>query len=153
MSHPTVTTIACESIVNSFSHFLMKGPFVCRVVCLIFKRPGQIVWKPQITKKIDHFDVRFYGKGIRGLSLICKRCLKKGKIAALRIDFKPGLALCLLVPSGAAKSIDDWLAHMIQPIIYFFEVAKLSVALSLSKLGVNVGELSNVWAFHAAIWL
>lgn len=36
---------------------------------------------------------------------------------------------------------------MIQPIIYFFEVAKLSVALSLSKLGVNVGELSNVWAF------
>lgn len=41
---------------------------------------------------------------------------------------------------------------MIQPIIHFFVVEKLSVALDVSKLGVNVGELSKVWAFHAAIW-
>lgn len=41
---------------------------------------------------------------------------------------------------------------MIQPIIRFFVVAKLSVALDVSKLGVNVGELSNAWALHAAIW-
>lgn len=35
---------------------------------------------------------------------------------------------------------------MIQAIIYFFVVGKLSVAPGVSKLGVNVGELSNVWA-------
>lgn len=40
---PTVTTITFEAIVKHFSHSLMKGPFVCRVVSLIFKRPRQIV--------------------------------------------------------------------------------------------------------------
>lgn len=148
---PTVTTITFEAIVKYFSHSLMKGPFVCCVVSLIFKRPRQIVWKPQITKKIDHFDVLWQQDPWVVANL--QTLPTKNKIAALRINFKPGLALCLLVPSGATKSIDDWLGHMIQPIIYFFEVAKLSVALSVSKLGVNVGELSNVWAFHAAIWL
>lgn len=41
---------------------------------------------------------------------------------------------------------------MVQPIIHVFVVAKLSVALDVSKLGVDVGELSDVWAFHAAVW-
>lgn len=150
---PTVTTITIEAIVKHFCCFSDEGPFCLSSGASDIYAPQAIVWKPEIAKKIDHFDVRFYGEGIAGLLLICKCCLEKKKIAALRIDFKTGLAVFLPVPSGAPKSIDDWLAHMIQPIIYFFEVAKLSVALNGSKLGVNVAELSNIWAFHAAIWL
>lgn len=41
------------------------------------------------------------------------------RMAALWMDFRTGLGLCLLVPNGPSKSKDGWLVRMLQTIIYF----------------------------------